>query len=680
MQTINLTINGKNITAPCGQTILQIATDNGIVIPNLCYDPNLKNYGACGLCLVEVKGNSKLLRACATSATDGMVIHTESPRIIQARRIALELIMSDHEGDCLGPCTLNCPAGTNCQGYLKQIALGNDYEAVKIMKDKLPIPASIGRICPHPCETACRRKLVEEPVSIAQLKSFAADRVLTSDNPYKPEVMPASGEKVAIVGGGPGGLTAAYYLAVKGHAVTIYDAMPQMGGMLRYGIPEYRLPKKILDAEIKEIADLGVVMQNNVRVGKDISLVELKAKNYAVLVAIGAWKSSKIGCPGEGLQGVMGGIDFLREVAMGEKPEIGDNVVVVGGGNTAMDACRTAVRLGAKHVYIVYRRTQDEAPAEEIEIEEAKEEGVIFRFLTNPAEIIGKNGKVKEIKLQIMQLGEPDASGRRSPIPVEGKFETLPVDTVIAAIGQKINLKGLKNLEQNRWGNICADEKTFRTSLDGIFAVGDATNNGADIAITAIGEAQKAAEVIDSYLNGMEIPYKAPYVSEKEVSAEMFADRKKQARIKMPTRPAEERTKDFNEVNCGFDEDLARKDAARCLECGCHAYGDCKLIDYANWYDLDVARMEGEKHPSFMEDNLVSIERDQGKCILCNLCVRVCDEVVEKSILGLVDKGFHTVIKAEFNNPATIDYCKDCQKCAQICPTGALKILSCKNR
>ncbi len=676
MQTINLTIDGKSVTAQSGQTILQIATDNGIAIPNLCYDPRLKSYGACGLCTVEVEGSSKLLRSCATLATDGMVIHTDSPRNRQSRKVALELLMSDHEGDCLGPCTLNCPAGTDCQGYLKQIALGNDYQAVKIIKDKLPLPASIGRICPHPCETACRRKLVEEPISIAHLKYFAADRVLASDNPYKPEVMPASGKKVAIVGGGPGGLTAAYFLGSKGHAVTIYDAMPRMGGMLRYGIPEYRLPKKILDAEITEIADLGVVMHNNVNVGKDISFMELKAENDAVLVAIGAWKSSKIGCPGEELQGVMGGIDFLREVALGERPTIGDNVAVVGGGNTAMDACRTAVRLGAKRVYIIYRRTQAESPADDIEIEEAKEEGVIFRFLTNPAEIIGENGKVKEINLQIMQLGEPDASGRRSPIPVEGKFETLPMDTVIAAIGQKINIDGFEDLQQNRWGNICADEKTFRTSLDSVFAVGDATNNGADIAITAIGEAHKAAGVIDTYLHGIEIPYKKPYVSEKEVTPEMFVDRQKQTRIKMPTRPAEERNKDFNEVNCGLIEEQARKEAARCLECGCHDYADCKLIDYANCYDLDVARLKGEKHPSFIEDSLVSIERDQGKCILCNLCVRVCDEVAEKSILGLVDKGFDTVIKAEFNNPATITYCKDCQKCAEACPTGALKVVS----
>jgi len=677
MNTINLTIDGKSITAESGQTILTIAKENSINIPNLCYDPSLKLYGACGLCVVEAEGNPKLLRACSTFAADGMVIHTDTPRVRQSRKIALELLMSDHEGDCLGPCVIKCPAHTNCQEYVKQIALGDDYQAVKVIKEKIPLPASIGRICPHPCETACRRKMVEEPISIAFLKSFAADRVLASDKPYRPEIAPKTGKKVAIIGGGPGGLTAAYFLAVKGHEVTVYDAMPKMGGMLRYGIPEYRLPKKVLDAEIAEITDLGVVMKNNLKIGQDITFEDIKAQADAVLVAIGAWKSSTIRCPGEELEGVLGGIDFLRDAALGKAPEIGDKVAVVGGGNTAMDACRTAVRLGAKQVYIVYRRTQAEAPAEEIEIIEAKEEGVIFRFLTNPAEIIGENGRVKEMKLQIMELGEPDASGRRSPVPVEGKFETLPVDTVIAAIGQKINIKGFESLQQNRWGNICADEKTFRASEEqGIFAVGDATNNGADIAITAIGEANKAADVIDAYLNGIDIPFRVPYISEREVTKEMFEDKEKKARASMPHRSPEERSQDFKEINHGFSEAVARQEAARCLECGCHDFKDCKLIDYANYYDLNVDRLQGEKHPYYIEDSLVAIKRDQGKCILCNMCVRVCDEVAEKGILGLVGRGFETVIKPEFDNPATIAVCKDCKKCAEICPTGALQILA----
>ena len=675
MSKIQVTINGKVLTANAGETILKIATDNGIDIPTLCYHENVKLYGACGLCLVEAEKMPKLLRACSAVASDGMVLHTESPRVVQARKIALELLMSDHEGDCKGPCSLNCPAGTDCQGYVKQIALGNDYEAVKIIKDRLPLPASIGRVCPHPCETACRRQMVEEPISIAFLKYFAADNDLKSDRPFRPELAPDSGKHVAILGGGPAGLTAAYQLRVKGHRVTIYDAMPKMGGMLRYGIPEYRLPKKVLDQEIAAIESLGVTMKNNVKIGRDVTLEDIKKTADATLIAIGAWTSMSTRTPGEELDGVLGGIDFLRGVSLGTPYNIGKRVAVVGGGNTAMDACRTAIRLGAEDVYVIYRRTEAEMPAEAIEIKEAKEEGVTFKFLTNPAEILGENGKVKAVKLQVMELGEPDASGRRSPIPVEGKFEYLDVDTVIAAIGQKVNPAGFDGIDLNKRGIIAADERTFRTSQEGVFAVGDAVNKGAGIAIAAIGEANKACVAINGYLLGMDIAYKEPFVSEREVTPEMLSDRETIARAAMPHRSPAERRDNFQEVNYGFSEEQARKEAARCLECGCHDYKDCKLICYANRYDIHPERVAGGKHDSFTEERLVSIERNQGKCILCGLCVRTCEEVAKKGILGLVGRGFGTVIKPEFNRPETIADCKNCLKCAEVCPTGALKIL-----
>lgn len=673
--SVNITINGISVTGNDGDTILKIASENGIEIPTLCHHESVKLYGACGLCVVEVQGVGKLLRACSTVATDGMVINTESERVIKARKIALELLMSDHEGDCKGPCTLECPAGTDCQGYVKQIALGNDREAVRIIKDKLPLPASIGRVCPHPCETACRRGLVEQPISIAYLKAFAADNDMKSDDPFRPEMDEKTGKTVAIIGGGPAGLSAAYYLAVKGHSITVYDAMPKMGGMLRYGIPEYRLPKKVLDAEIAQIAELGVDMRNNVKIGKDISFDEIRSSHDAVLVAIGAWNSMSTRCKGEELDGVYGGIDFLREVSLGERHDIGENVAIVGGGNTAMDACRTAVRLGAKNVYVIYRRTQAEMPAEEIEIKEAKEEGVVFKFLTNPAEIIGEKGKVKAVKLQVMELGDPDASGRRSPVPVEGKFETIEVDAVISAIGQRVNPTGFEAVELNQRGIIKADEVSFKTNIEGVFAAGDAVNNGAGIAIAAIAEANKAALAIDGYLHGIDISYRPEYVSKRVVSEKDFADREKIARQEMPHRSAEERRRDFAEINLGFTDGQARNEAKRCLECGCHDYAQCSLIRHANRYPIAPERLSGAKHTGEIEQKLVCIERNQGKCILCGLCVRTCEEVAKKGILGLVGRGFPTVVKPEFNNPETIRGCADCLKCVEVCPTGSLKIL-----
>ena len=675
MDKIKVTINGKECIADKGQTILQIAEANGIEIPTLCYVEKIKPYGACGLCVVEAEGIPKLLRACSAVASDGMVVNTNTPRVNQSRKIALELLMSDHTGDCKGPCSLNCPAGTDCQGYVKLIAEGKYKEAVALVKDRVPLPASIGRVCPHPCETACRRQMVEEPISIAFLKSFAADIDLKSGDKFMPEKGEVTGKTVGIIGGGPAGLTAAYFLAVKGHKVTVYDAMPKMGGMLRYGIPQYRLPKEVLDMEIASIEELGVEMKNNVKIGKDITFDEIKNKYDATLVAIGAWKSSSMGVDGEDLDGVLGGIDFLRGVALHTPADIGKKVAVIGGGNTAMDACRSAVRLGAEEVYVIYRRTRNEMPAEKVEIDEAEEEGVIYKFLHNPAEIIGENGKVKAVKLQVMELGEPDAGGRRKPVPVEGKFETLELDTVIMAIGQKISIDGFEALELTNRGNIAADTFTFRTSVDGVFAVGDATNRGASIAIEAIGEAQKAANVIDTYLNGETVGYKKPFVSEKIVTAEDLADRQKQSRAKMPQRAPEERKHDFDEINLGFDEETAKAEAKRCLECGCHDYHACKLIRYANQYDVQPSRFAGEKHNCPKEQKLVSIERDQNKCVLCNLCVRVCDEEVGKGILGLVGRGFTTVIKPEFEGTAVTDFCKGCQKCVESCPTGALKTL-----
>ena len=683
MSQIHITINGVPCTCEAGTSILHAAQQNGIEIPNLCNDDSVRVYGACGLCAVEVlddgRGRAlpKLLRACSAKAMDGYVVRFDTARVNQSRKIALELLMSDHTGDCRGPCQLNCPAGTDCQGYVKKIAQGDFRGAVEIIKEKIPIPASIGRVCPHPCEQNCRRGLVEAPLSIAYLKAHAADRDLAGD-PYVPQTAPDTGKHIAIVGGGPAGLTAAFELRRKGHAVTVYDAAAQMGGMLRYGIPAYRLPKDLLAREIQEIEKLGVSMKNHVALGKDITLDALRQQHDAVILATGAWSSMQMRVAGEDLEGGTGGIQFLHDISSGEGeiPDLtGKKVAVCGGGNTAMDACRTAIRCGADTVYVIYRRTRSERPAEEIEIEESIEEGVTYKFLTNPAEIIGENGHVRQIKLQIMELGEPDASGRRSPVPVEGKFETLDVDLVIMAIGQKLNPQGLDGITLTKKGTIEADPATYLTNLPDVYAIGDATNRGASIAIEAIGEGGRCAAVVDSALRGEMKPYRAPFYSKKTVTAADLADREKQPRCQMPVRPAAERAHDFAPVNLGFSDETAIAEAKRCLECGCHDYHDCKLIRYAQQQEIHPERFDGIRNTHETERKLVCIERDNGKCVLCGLCVRVCDEVAKQGILGLIGRGFPTVVKPEFNNPETIKVCATCKKCAEACPTGALKVL-----
>ena len=668
---INLTINGKAITAPEGSTILEAARANGIDIPTLCYDKAVEIYGACGLCVVEAEGIPKLLRSCSAKCTEGMVVNTESERVVQSRKIAMELLMSAHDGDCVAPCQLNCPARTDCQGYVGMIANGEYDSALKIIKSNIPLPAAIGRVCPHPCEKACRRKNVEEPINIAQLKAFAADMDLNKDS-YVPECKESTGKKVAVIGGGPAGLSAAYYLTIMGHEVTVYDMMEKMGGMLRYGIPQYRLPKEILDKEIAIIEKTGVKLVNNVKLGKDFTIESLKAENDAVIVAVGAWKSSSMRTPGEELQGVYGGIDFLRAVIQGNAPEIGEKVAICGGGNTAMDACRTAVRLGAKEVYVVYRRTRNEMPADKLEIDEAEEEGVIYKFLTNPLSFNGEDGKVKSITLQLMELGEPDASGRRRPVPIEGKTEEIAVDSVILAIGQKLVTDDVKELELNQRGNIAADEDFFTTSIDGVFAIGDATNRGASIAIEAIGEADRCAKAVDAYLKGESLDTRVPYISKRDEKTIDYSDRQKESRINPKVLAPEVRNKNFDEVSLGFTEEEAQKEAQRCLECGCREYYKCKLLKVAQRYDIDPGRFKGEMPQKYTHDENAFIERNTSKCILCGLCVRSCREVMDLHSIGLMGRGFKTDVSPAFSLPLDQTNCNNCGLCVSLCPTGSL--------
>ena len=668
---VNLTINGKAVQAPEGSTILEAARSANIDIPTLCYDKAVEVYGACGLCVVEAEGIPKLLRSCSAKVSEGMVIRTESERVVQSRKIAMELLMSAHDGDCVAPCQLNCPARTDCQGYVGLIANGEYEAALKLIKNKIPLPASIGRVCPHPCEKACRRKNVEEPINIAQLKAFAADMDLKAES-YMPDVMVRSGKRVAVIGGGPAGLTAAYYLNIMGHSVTVYDMMDKMGGMLRYGIPQYRLPKEVLDKEIAIIEKSGVKLVNNVRLGRDFTVASLRAENDAVIVAVGAWQSSSMRTPGEELEGVYGGIDFLRAVIQQNPPAIGEKVAVCGGGNTAMDACRTAVRLGAKEVYVVYRRTRAEMPADRLEIDEAEEEGVIYKFLTNPLSFNGEDGRVKSITLQVMEPGEPDASGRRRPVPVEGKTEEIAVDSVILAIGQKLVQGDVSELALNERGNISADADFFTTNIEGVFAIGDATNRGASIAIEAIGEADRCAKAVDAFLRGESMETRVPYISQRDESRVDYSDRQKQSRITPGVLPPDVRNKSFDEVSLGFTEEEAKAEASRCLECGCREYFKCKLLNAAQRYDIHPERFAGEMPQQYTRDDNAFIERNTAKCILCGLCVRSCREVMDIHAIGLMGRGFKTDVSPAFALPLDQTKCTNCGLCVQLCPTGAL--------
>ncbi len=671
MSKVNIEVNGRSILAESSKSLLDSLLANDIFVPNLCNDPELEAYGGCGLCLVSIAGIPKPLRSCVVKPTEGMQVQTDTDEVIASRNVSLGLIAACHKGDCVAPCKRACPSNQDCQGYVGLIADGKYAQAIRLIKKDNPLPSSIGRVCPHPCEDACRREHAEGAVSICSLKRFAAD---FDNSEYIPECKEKTGKRVAIIGAGPSGLSAAYFLAREGVEVQLFEAMSKAGGMLRYGIPEYRLPGAVLDREIAAILAMGVKINYNQKLGRDFSLGSLKEKFDAVYAAVGAWKSSTLGCENDDLPNVLGGIDFLRAVSEGNAPDIGESVAVVGGGNTAMDTVRTAVRLGAKNVTLLYRRTREEMPAAEEEIEEAMEEGVNFLYLSAPVAVLQEGGKAVGLKVQKMQLGEPDASGRRRPVPVEGAVEDMYYDTVIAAIGQRVVPEGLEELSFNRWGTVQVNPSTFATSVEGVFAGGDAVNDGPGIAVAAIAHGKKAAFSIAAFLKGEKYTGEAPFYFEKsdEISeqiGEVDYIERTPANIAAP----EKRKLDFSEVATTFSEEQAKKEASRCLECGCRALYDCRLLPLMQEYNpLEVIAGGEDKYLPEDKSNPF-IVRDNNKCILCGLCVRVCKEFAGVEALGLHDRGFDTVVECAFSTPLAQSVCTSCGLCSSVCPVGALE-------
>lgn len=675
MSQIRVNINGKEIVTYKGHTILEVARQHNIDIPTLCQNDKLKNYGSCGICVVEVEGNPRLIRSCSTDISDGMIINTNTNRVKESRKTTLELLLSNHEGDCKAPCSMGCPAHVDVQGYVGLIANEEYDEALKLIKEELPLPASIGRVCPHPCQTACRRGIVDDSINIAWLKRYVADMDLEKEESYIPEIAPSTGKKIAIIGGGPAGLTSAFYLRKMGHDVVVYEAMPEFGGMLKYGIPLYRLPKEVLLGEVKLVEKMGVKLIPNIKIGRDMSLNHIRQNFDACFVAIGAWKSAELRCEGALHDGVFGGIDFLNKFAINDPIKVGERVAVIGGGNTAMDAARTAIRLGAKEVYAIYRRTKVDMPAEDVEVHEAEEEGVTFKFLRNPVEVLSNSsGRVSQVRLEVMEQTEADASGRIGVRPVEGEFETLEVDSVIVSIGQRLNNVGLEEISLNERGNIDADASYYTTNLEGVFAGGDCTNKGADIAIQAIADAKNAAFVIDTYLKGEMVPHKEKYIVERKgLTREDFPMVGIENAAFMGHEGSEIRKTNFEEIVHGYVEANALKEASRCLECGCHDSFECDLYKQANEYDVEPERWDGDKIAFPHETSHPFIQRDPNKCILCGMCVRICDEVMDNTALGLVDRGFESVVKPALDQSLAATDCISCGQCISVCPVGALQ-------
>jgi len=471
-------------------------------------------------------------------------------------------LISDWEGYVV-PCRQACPAHIDIPRYLNLIAQGKHGEAAAVIREKVPFPGVLGRVCVHPCEQACRRDQLNDPICIKFLKRFAADQD-TGLWKQNSKVAAPTGKRVAVVGSGPAGLTAAYYVAKLGHSATVFEALPQTGGMLRVGIPAYRLPRETLDAEIKEIEKVGVEIKTNTRIESLDSLFE---QSYdAIFLGLGAHRGTKMGVDGEDSPGVIDGVTFLRQVSLGEKAKIGKKIAIIGGGNAAIDCSRTVLRLGAKEVTIIYRRTRAEMPAAAEEIEDAIHEGVEIIFLAAPNRVGVKDGHV-ELECLRMKLGEPDASGRRRPVPIEGSEFTSQFDNVIASIGQATEVPTQFEVELGRGNVIKVDSETLVTSQEGVFAGGDVVSGPASV-IEAIAQGRQAASSIDKYLGGNGI------IDESLVSAETpdprlgtdgdFADRRQ---VTMPSLDTSQRLANFIEVELGYDEATAMEEAKRCLRC-----------------------------------------------------------------------------------------------------------------
>ncbi len=679
MTKVDFMLDGKKVEVKGGSTILAAAQQNGVEIPTLCHDPRLKPYGACRMCLVEVQGARSPVPACAASVTQGMLVRTETDSLVALRQMCLELLISDHYGDCIAPCQLACPAGVDVQGFIALIADGHYEEAARLIRESIPLPVVIGRVCPRFCEQKCRRNLVDEPVAINALKRFVADYDL-GHGPCLPEVKPASGHKVAVIGAGPAGLSAAYYLALEGHEVTIFEANPDLGGMLRYGIPEYRLPKEILDKEIAIIVNLCAQVHCDVALGRDFTVKSLKSDGYeAIFIALGAQASQEMRVDGEELGGVFHGIKFLHDVVSHREIRLGDKVAVIGGGNTAIDSARTALRLGAKEVTIVYRRSREEMPATDEEIEQAQQEGVQFRFLAAPTTLIGDNGRVASMECVEMVLGEPDSSGRRRPAPIKGSEFEMAVDSAIAAIGQTLDSSAFSQdgeVELGPRGYLRIDEETMQSSIEGVFAGGDCASGPATV-VQALAAGRKAAISVNQYLGGQPMallrePFNCTKGELNEIDINEYIDKEKIPRTKMLALAPEERRRNFNEIELGFTEQMARREAKRCLSCGCQAVFDCELRKLATKYGIKQNRFGGEKHHYPTSDDDPCIVMDPNKCILCGRCVRICAEVQGIGAWSFAHRGFDTLIQPFLGLPLLATLCESCGQCVSTCPTGAL--------
>jgi NADPH-dependent glutamate synthase beta subunit-like oxidoreductase/formate hydrogenlyase subunit 6/NADH:ubiquinone oxidoreductase subunit I/ferredoxin len=705
--TFTVEIDGREVTGRVGQTILEVCRDNGVEVPTLCYEPKLPGFGACRMCVVEVDGEGQPPISCSRAAEAGMVVRTQTPRIREIRKTNLELIFSDHNAYCLPPCQNKCPSHIDIPGFLKANTEGNWQESARIFKRTIPFPSILGRVCPAPCEEHCRRDEVEEAIAIRDSHRYAGDQVLKAGQagaraPVPFEVQAPTGKRVAVIGSGPAGMAAAYYLLIAGHDVTVFERDPAPGGMLRYGIPQYRLPKvEVLEGEYRSVDELGGKVVTNMGLGRDFSLDDLQNQGFdAVCIAIGCYDTNKLGVPGEDADGVLDGLEYLRVATLGlpYPGHKGKRVVVIGGGFTSMDCTRTSIRQGAKEVTLVYRRDMKDMPAAN-EVHEALEEGAQAIFQAAPTRVVtDAQNRVTGVEFQRMKLGEPDASGRRRPEPVAGTEFVIDCDRVLLAIGQGPELdwleRGAAGVEATKNNRLKADAVTFATGRPGVFGTGDVRVGSATV-VQAVAEGRRAAYAIDAYLQGQDLEGIRTRQTLAEPQPEFlsivpFTGEVKEPRYRLKAMPAEVRNRSYVEYEIPYTQQEAMAESKRCLQCTCEAIGYCDLrrqgIEYGttlktlepqaggafSYRSVTENRFTGINHDYIRDDSHAFILREPSRCIDCGRCAQVCKEIVGAACYDFMRTGFDALVTTPLDMSLNTTPCVSCGRCAETCPTGAL--------
>jgi formate dehydrogenase major subunit len=659
--SFELVLNGRTVRACEGESLLKVAQREGTPIPTLCFLEGLTKMESCGVCVVEVEGQRSLLPACASRALPGMVVNTESPRVSEARRTALELLLSDHLGDCLAPCERACPADIAIPDFIRAIREGETAKALAIIQDKIAFTGVLGRVCPRFCERVCRRKEVDEPVAICSLKRFPADSDQGEGAAFLPSLAPSSGKKVAIVGAGIVGLTAAYYLRTLGHDCAVFESRNRAGGALDSILPEFRMPREVLNAEIARVERMGAQFHYGRELGKDLELEELRKGHDAVLLAVGAGKEKLPEFPGD--EFATSGIQLLNRIAEGCPPRAQGQVLVIGSGPSAMDTCRSLLRVGAEQVVLLMEPSLSSSLFFKTWIADGLAEGVVA---------IDEAGH--------FQLGHLPSGRFRCHYRKAEQEVLLEVDGVYLAGHVEPDLDLLRTLGlQVTHQGARVDRHTLATNLSGVFAAGNIAQAGR-YAVQGSAAGRQAAYSIDAFLAGKvwanpsRTDIRMHNLSDLEMSLLLGGTEPGGSETLQPQLFQKDSLEPWGEVLSRYPAKQARNEAARCLSCDCAAKNDCTLRELSDRLAANPKRFGGER-PAYRKDaSHPEVVFESGKCVRCGRCIAVAEKYREELGLTFIGRGFHVEVGVPFGRSLAEGLKVAARECAEVCPTGALAL------